>query len=94
MIRINSGKCTGCKVCYNVCPQKVIEIKNNKAIIADYFSCMECGACQLNCEQDAIELTKGTGCIAAIIKEDILKITPKGNGCGCSSGSTVKGGCC
>jgi len=37
----------------------------------------------LNCEFDAIEVTKGTGCLDAIIKEDILKITPKGTGCGC-----------
>jgi len=43
--------------------------------------CIECGACQLNCESDAINVTKGTGCLFAIIIEDILKI--KGKGCGC-----------
>jgi ferredoxin len=60
-----------------------------KAVITDPVACLECGACSLNCPVEAIELTKGTGCLVAILKEDILKITPKGTGC-CGS----KTGCC
>lgn len=93
MIKIDQNKCTGCRICYNVCPQDVISIHAKKAKILNYTSCMECGACSLNCEFDAIELTKGTGCIAAIIKEDILKISQKGMGCGTKS-SSIDGGCC
>ncbi|RLC58382.1 MAG: ferredoxin [Candidatus Cloacimonadota bacterium] len=83
MINFIKNKCTGCTICCKVCPMGVIEMKNKKAELIDYESCLECGACALNCEFDAIEVTKGTGCLDAIIKEDILKITPKGTGCGC-----------
>lgn len=93
MIHFDKEKCTGCGVCVKVCPQGVIHLIENKAKMTDYVSCMECGACQLNCEFDAIELTKGTGCLAAIVKEDILKIAPKGTGCGCAD-ETDTGGCC
>ena len=93
MIEINVEKCNGCRRCSDVCPHDVIKIAAKRAVIADYASCMECGACQLNCEQNAITLTKGTGCIAAIIKEDFLKIAPKGTGC-CGSGGLPGGGCC
>ena len=86
MINFLKDKCTGCTICKKVCPMGVIEMKVKKAILTDYKSCLECGACALNCEFDAIEVTKGTGCLDAIIKEDILKITPKGTGCGCGNG--------
>lgn len=94
MINFNQSKCTGCKVCVNICPKGVIKLDDNKkAVLKDYQSCLECGACQLNCPVNAIEVTKGTGCLVAILKEDILKITPKGTGCGCGTGNNI-GGCC
>lgn len=93
MIQFNQEKCTGCGVCAAVCPQGVIELKEKKARLTDYKRCMECAACRLNCEFAAITVTKGTGCLVAIIKEDILKIRPKGTGCGCA-GETDQGGCC
>jgi len=95
MITFDKQKCTGCNVCANVCPQQVISMVDKKAEMRDYKSCMECGACQLNCEYDAIEVTKGTGCLGAIIREDILKITPKGTGCGCGDVSEgTSSSCC
>ena len=44
--------------------------------------CIECAACQLNCREDAIVVTKGTGCLVAIIREDILKLEDRAT-CGC-----------
>ena len=92
MLTINKEKCTGCRVCLNVCPQNVLLMQNSKATVNDYKACMECGACQNNCSFNAITVTKGTGCLWAIVKEDILKIAEKGTGCGCGAGSDK--GCC
>jgi len=92
MIKFSTSKCTGCGVCPNVCPQGVITLHGKQAVLTDHSSCMECGACRLNCNFQAIELTKGTGCLFAIIKEDILKISAKGAGCGCDTDD--QGGCC
>lgn len=86
MIKFDIDKCNGCRICLKVCPQGVISMIDKKAYLINYESCMECGACRLNCESNAIMLTKGTGCLAAIFKEDILKIAPKNTGCGCSCG--------
>ncbi|MCF7920463.1 MAG: 4Fe-4S binding protein [Candidatus Cloacimonetes bacterium] len=83
MIKILKSKCTGCTICLKVCPVKVLEMQAGIAIVKNYHKCLECGACALNCEFDAIDVTKGTGCLVAIIKEDILKIAPKNSGCGC-----------
>ncbi len=93
MIQLLGEKCVGCGVCAKACPQGVIAIIDKRAVITDYESCMECGACRLNCEHGAVELTKGTGCLVAIIKEDILKMTPRGTGCGCAVPGD-KGSCC
>jgi ferredoxin len=45
---------------------------HKKVVMLAEDRCIECGACQLNCYDDAIEVTKGTGCLLVIIKEDIL----------------------
>lgn len=34
--------------------------------------CIECGACQTNCHDNAITVTKGTGCLLVILREDVL----------------------
>ena len=49
---------------------------------------MECGACALNCAQDAIYVKSGVGCAAGII-EGILRGTEPT--CGCGDGAA---GCC
>ena len=67
MINFIDSQCTGCGICSSVCPQGVISIVNKKAVLTDYKSCMECGACQLNCVTRAIEVESGVGCAAAMI---------------------------
>ena len=85
MIALNPRTCTGCGICVKVCPHRVLELHDRKAGVAAEDRCIECAACRLNCPTGAIDVTKGTGCLVAIIKEDILKI--KKAGCGCD-------GCC
>ncbi|MEW5806097.1 MAG: 4Fe-4S binding protein [Acidobacteriota bacterium] len=81
MIFVNQDKCTGCEICTFVCPHRVIEMNSHKAYLASLDRCIECGACQLNCPFNAIAVTKGTACLYAIVREDILKIREKGCGC-------------
>ncbi len=77
MIAVDAAKCNGCAVCANICPHRVFEMRDKKAIMTAELRCIECGGCQLNCHEGAIVVTKGTGCLFAIIVEDILKLRPK-----------------
>ncbi len=83
MITLLSEACNGCGVCVKVCPHRVLAMAGGKAVLDAEGRCIECAACQLNCREDAIVVTKGTGCLVAIIREDILKRgSPAACGCG------------
>lgn len=81
-LTLNPLKCTGCGMCVIVCPHRVFQLENKKAYITNKDSCMECGACAMNCEQDAIFVQRGVGCATAVINSRINKTEPT---CGCSS---------
>jgi len=53
-LKLDTDKCTGCRLCILVCPHAVFEMKNKKAAIRDLDACMECGAfrCRLCCRGD------------------------------------------
>ncbi len=72
MITLKPETCSGCKNCVRVCPHGVLGMDHKKVVMLAEDRCIECGACQLNCYDDAIEVAKGTGCLLVIIKEDIL----------------------
>ncbi len=80
MITLDARLCTGCKVCVRICPHGVLALQDNRAALVAEQRCIECGACMLNCAARAIHVTKGTGCLVAIIKEDVLRIRPQGAG--------------
>jgi ferredoxin len=44
--------------------------------------CIECGACAVNCPEDALSLHPGVGCAAAILKGWITRSQPH---CDCGS---------
>ncbi len=69
MINIDSSLCTGCGACARVCPHRVIEVVERRAVLAAEDRCIECGACQLNCHDGAVAVTVGTGCVFAIAQE-------------------------
>jgi NAD-dependent dihydropyrimidine dehydrogenase PreA subunit len=71
--------CSGCGRCMEVCPHAVFAIADRKALIAHRENCMECGACRMNCPTQAIEVSAGVGCAAAIIS------SMRGNNKGCVS---------
>ncbi len=83
MITLLPEACNGCGICVKVCPHRVLAMAGRKAVLDAEGRCIECAACQLNCREDAIVVTKGTGCLVAIIREDILKRrSPAASGCG------------
>jgi len=45
----------------------VISVANRKAAVTRRANCMQCGACRMNCPVDAIEVSTGVGCAAAVI---------------------------
>ena len=74
MIDLRPEACTGCATCVQICPHRVLELEEGIAVLAHEERCIECGACQLNCHDEAIVVTKGAGCLITIVKEDILNL--------------------
>jgi NAD-dependent dihydropyrimidine dehydrogenase PreA subunit len=79
-IRIDPQLCRGCGQCLTVCPHRVIELRDKKAVVADRDACMECGACRRNCPFAAVTVTAGVGCAYAILNGMWRGTAPS---CGC-----------
>jgi NAD-dependent dihydropyrimidine dehydrogenase PreA subunit len=65
------GKCVNCGKCLEVCPHRVFQRGVGRVRLSKPESCMECGACQLNCIASAIKVDSGVGCAAAMISAAI-----------------------
>ena len=87
-LELDSQKCNGCRMCTIVCPHAVFEIENKKAVIRYKDFCMECGACEKNCPENAITVKSGVGCAAGIINGVLRGTEPT---CDCNSEG---GSCC
>ena len=81
-LKLDVAKCTGCRMCAEVCPHGVFEIANKKSRLIDLDSCMECGACQKNCPGGAISVGAGVGCAQAVINGFLRGTEPD---CDCSN---------
>lgn len=87
-LKLDAEKCNGCKMCIDVCPHNVYEFISGKAVPARRNSCMECGACALNCKQGAITVRSGVGCAVGILNGILRNSEPT---CGCDGEAA---GCC
>jgi NAD-dependent dihydropyrimidine dehydrogenase PreA subunit len=72
-LEYDPAKCTGCGRCQEVCPHAVFAMDGDKAVMTDKDSCMECGACSLNCAYGAISVRAGVGCAWAIARSKLFK---------------------
>jgi NAD-dependent dihydropyrimidine dehydrogenase PreA subunit len=81
-LKVDLERCIGCSMCMTVCPHRVFELQNKKAVPVDKDGCMECGACATNCPVEAIAVNPGVGCASLIINRWL-----KGKG-------VAAGGCC
>jgi len=80
----NRSKCIGCRLCVEVCPHNVFIMDGKLARLVDPDSCMECGACEINCEPGAIHVKSGVGCASAYINAFINNSEPN---CECGPGN-------
>ncbi|MEM4260355.1 MAG: 4Fe-4S binding protein [Candidatus Woesearchaeota archaeon] len=55
-VTIDYTKCNLSKVCIDICPVGVFEIKNNKMIAARQEDCTVCRACESGCPKGAIKV--------------------------------------
>jgi NAD-dependent dihydropyrimidine dehydrogenase PreA subunit len=55
---IDRDKCINCKICIDICPYEVFDEKECRAEVVNPESCIECGECVRNCENDAIKLVE------------------------------------
>jgi len=56
MLKIDTEKCTGCKICEKVCPFGAIVVVDNIAQIQD--NCTLCGACVNSCPVEALSIER------------------------------------
>lgn len=87
-LELDVEKCNGCRMCVTVCPHAVFRMENRRARIVDRDACMECGACEQNCESQAISVQSGVGCVTAILIGAVRGTEPN---CDCSGGQSE---CC
>ena len=57
-VRFDYKRCTGCKVCYEVCPLDILawDEKANQPYMAYVEECQLCFICQVECPEDAIKV--------------------------------------
>lgn len=96
-LAFDAERCTGCRLCTQVCPHGVFAMDGARAGVVDRGACMECGACALNCAFGAITVQSGVGCAAAIIasyfRRGNVTCGPDDDGAACGAGP-AGGTCC
>ena len=84
-------RCINCKRCTQVCPHAVFAEGKEHVELAQPASCMECGACALNCPVQAIEVQSGVGCAWAMISAALRGKDMDSGECSCGG---EEGSCC
>ena len=51
---IDYNQCTACAICVDICPGDVLTMIDDQLQVAYPDECSHCGACYLDCPEDAI----------------------------------------
>lgn len=51
---INKERCTSCGICDDICPGDIFRIDDNQPEVNYPEECFHCGACLLDCPEEAI----------------------------------------
>jgi len=78
-LELVQDKCIGCGMCMIVCPHEVFSMDTDHVQIENRDACMECGACARNCPANALFVSAGVGCAAALINAAL----GREGGCSC-----------
>ena len=76
--------CNGCGRCVEVCPHGVFAMVSHVARVTSRDTCMECGACRMNCSEAAIQVSSGVGCAAAVLSQMRRGAAADSPSCACS----------
>ncbi len=82
-VKVDAEKCTGCGLCVDLCPHRVLRMEEGKVVVHHPDKCIECGACSKNCPTEAVSVQAGVGCAYAMIAG---KLRGKAPCCGPGSG--------
>jgi ferredoxin len=100
-LHLDPERCINCKRCLQVCPHAVFTEGPDHVELAEPASCMECGACALNCPVQAITVQSGVGCAWAMISAalrgkdmDSGECSCGGDEGSCCGGDTKESSCC
>jgi NAD-dependent dihydropyrimidine dehydrogenase PreA subunit len=81
---LDDTRCSGCARCVEVCPHAVFTMVDHLATMVSRDTCMECGACRMNCAEGAIQVSAGVGCAAALIAQVARGGGSENPSCACS----------
>jgi len=62
-VALDADRCQGRAICHEVCPKGCFEVdsKGHKASIISESECVQCGACIVQCPEDALAFVDGNG---------------------------------
>ena len=52
---INTDECSACGICVDACPEGVLDIVKDAAVVVNEEACTACGDCMEECPMGAIE---------------------------------------
>ena len=90
-LKLDREKCTGCGRCIEVCPRRVLAMRDKRVEIVSRDYCIECGACERNCAFGAMTVQSGVGCAQALFNAMLTGGQPV---CGCGGEGNTGQACC